>query len=223
MLYLAPLRRCDVADAASWLGISEPDSFVDEIVRCGVVPLATNPITLRFLIEAYRQTGAFPSRRRDLFLQGLRELCRDPRDQIRRSPEESQLRAEQTLSIAGRIAAVCILSNRIAVGQESNETSVAVSDLAGGTERVGNCETPVAAESVTAVLKSALFVRGGRWAHRTYCEFLAAWYISRHNVPTQTALSLLLHPLDPTGHVAPQLHETERGSRLFQTQFLITS
>jgi hypothetical protein len=157
ILYLAPLRRRDVAEVATTFGISAPDPFVEEIVRSGVVPFATNPTTLRFLIETYKKAGAFPSKRSDLFLEGLRELCREPRDQVRRAQQESDLQAEQRLAIAARIAAVSVLSNRVFVKLKSDDASVGLSDLYGGTESVGNIETEVTAEAITQVQKSALF------------------------------------------------------------------
>jgi len=206
-LYLAPLRRCDVADAATSFGISAVDPFVKEIVRSGAVPFATNPTTLRFLIEAYKKAGAFPSKRSELFLKGLKELCREPRDQVRRSPQESELQAEQRLVIAARIAAVSVFSNRPIIKLKSEEGSVGISDLAGESEFVGNIEVRVTAEAIAQVQKSAVFA-SGRFAHRTYAEFLAAWYVCLHNVPPLTVLALIVHPLDRGGHIAPQLHET---------------
>ena len=43
------------------------------------------------------------------------------------------------------------------------------------------------------------------WVHQTYAEFLAAWYVTQHELELPQILSLILHPDD---RVIPQLHET---------------
>lgn len=43
------------------------------------------------------------------------------------------------------------------------------------------------------------------WAHQTYAEFLAAWYLKHHDLKFSQILSLIYHP---DGRVIPQLQET---------------
>jgi hypothetical protein len=45
------------------------------------------------------------------------------------------------------------------------------------------------------------------WAHQTYAEFLAAWYLSRLDLTLEQVLDLIVHPEDPDGKLVPQLHE----------------
>ena len=43
------------------------------------------------------------------------------------------------------------------------------------------------------------------WAHQTYAEFLAAWYLKQHNLNLSQILNLIIHP---DHRVIPQLQET---------------
>lgn len=208
ILHLAPLRRRDVISAAKEFGVTDVESFMKEVVSKAVVPFALNPITLRFLAETYKSVGQFPLLRRDLFLSGLKALCRDPQDDIRTPQLVSGARADENLAICARLAAVCVFSNRVAISSESYTTAVAPTEIAGGSEHIGNREVEVTINAINSALRTAVFGSGGRWSHRTYAEFLAAWYVSTHQVPPSTTLALIVHPSDPGRNITPQLHET---------------
>lgn len=61
---LAPLRRVDVVEAAKSSGL-DPEAFLEEIDRREAVPLAIKPVTLKFLINSYRNKGKFPPPKRN--------------------------------------------------------------------------------------------------------------------------------------------------------------
>ena len=208
LLFLAPLRRDDVAFAAAHFNIRNTEAFVSEIVSRDVVSLALNPITLRFLIEKYLEGRSLSNRRQELFTSGLRRLCSDPNNTMRSSPSDANAEAEERFAIAARIAAVSVFSNRVRISDEDDPAAVSVACLSGGTERIGNYEVTVSPQAISATLKTALFTSSGYWSHRTYCEFLAASYITAHRLPPTAVLTLLKHQSDPEGHIAPQLHET---------------
>jgi predicted NACHT family NTPase len=57
---LSPLRRVDVKVAATANGL-DAEAFLQEIDRKEVVPLAIKPVTLRFLLNTYKNTGGVRS------------------------------------------------------------------------------------------------------------------------------------------------------------------
>ncbi|WNZ22630.1 hypothetical protein HJG54_07010 [Leptolyngbya sp. NK1-12] len=115
---LAPLRRIDVIEAAKAEGLSSND-FLKEIDQKHVVPLAIKPVTLKFLLASYRKyNGQFPPNQKlhELYLEGCRELCAEPKDEERHPLRSvSYLLPEKRLIVAARIAAITIFLNRFAV------------------------------------------------------------------------------------------------------------
>lgn len=87
-----------------------------------------------------------------------------------------------------------------------------LADLRGGEEVVGGNALPVDREALEDALQTGLFTLRGtnrlHWAHRTYGEFLAAWYVTERGMELGQVMTLLAHPSDPEGKLVPQLHET---------------
>lgn len=213
---LAPLRRVDVAAAAVANGL-RPDSFLAAVDEAEAVPLAIKPVTLQFLLNSYRETGEFPRRQADLYLDGCRRLCEERNEDRVERQLLGELSADQRLAVAARIAALTIFSGKQAIwtGLERAvraEDDVLVRELAYGVESVGGQEFPVGEAAIREVLGTGLFSARGSdrlgWAHQTYAEFLAAHHLSLRNVETDQAMSLVLHPDDEDGRLVPQLHET---------------
>ena len=208
---LAPLRRTDVVTAANSSGI-DAEAFLSEIDKKEIVPLAIKPVTLRFLLNTYRRIGQFPSSQAELYREGCLRLCEESSESRRDAGYIGLLRSEQRLSLAARIAALTIFSQRYAVwtsvdvGEVPSE-DIKISELYGGTE-----EDDVTEKEISEVLATGLFSSRGPhrmgWAHQTYAEFLAASYIVQSNMTTAQIMSLLVHPDDPDGKLVPQLHET---------------
>ena len=65
---------------------------------------------------------------------------------------------------------------------------------------------------IEEVLDTGLFSSRGLnrmgWAHQTYAEFLAAWYLFHHEVPMTKINTLILSSQEPDRKLIPQLHET---------------
>jgi predicted NACHT family NTPase len=208
------LRRVDVKAAAQENQL-DADAFLDLIEHVDAVPLATNPITLKFLLKTYRANGGFPSRRADLYFEGCKELCREPNPDRVDGERVRSLNEEQRLAVAARIAAVTVLGGRDAVSIETSmdelaDAAVAARDLAGRTEVVGGEEFEVSEAVIREAVATGLFsARGSRlmgWSHQTYAEYLAAHYVDRRGIPLPQVMSLLVHPGDPQGKLVPQLH-----------------
>jgi predicted NACHT family NTPase len=209
---LAPLRRIDVVTAAKSSGL-DADAFLSEIDKKDVVPLAIKPITLRFLVNTYLRAGQFPSRQADLYREGCRILCEESSESRREAGRRvDTMSAEQRLSLAARIAALTIFSNRYAIWTSIDTGDVPLEDV----KLLDLCGPPdesnVTENQIREVLATGLFSSRGRhrmgWAHQTYAEFLAALYLVQRNMTTTQIMSFLVHPDDPDGKIVPQLHET---------------
>ncbi|NJL78595.1 MAG: hypothetical protein HC917_06605 [Richelia sp. SM2_1_7] len=214
---LAPLRRTDVKLAAASEGVESKD-FLEEVGKKNVVPLAIKPVTLKFLLNTYRRhKGQFLLNQTlcDLYLDGCTRLCEEEVDQNRRNSRfKGKLEIDQRIVIASRIAALTIFANRFAVWTGINQGDVPEEDvllrkLCWGNERANGREFEVTEAGIEEVLDTGLFSSRGLyrmgWAHQTYAEFLAAWYLKQHQVSPPQILDLIIHP---DHRVVPQLQET---------------
>jgi predicted NACHT family NTPase len=216
---LAPLRRIDVIEAAKAEGFSS-DDFLKEVDQKNVVPLAIKPITLVFLLNTYRKhNGQFPPNQKlhELYLEGCQELCAEPKDKERHPLRSvSHLVLEKRLKIAARIAAITIFTNRFAIWLGSRgdmpDEDAFPSNLYGGYEEVNGSPFEITDKAISEVLDTGLFSSRGLhrmgWAHQTYAEFLAAWYLVQHKIPLEKIRQLIFSSEDPDHKLIPQLHET---------------
>lgn len=209
-LELAPLRARDVREAAT-LSRLDVDAFMEAISTSSVQPLATHPVTLRFLLSTWLQSNKLPDTRGELYERGCAILAEGRIG----SPERpaGSWSVSQLLEIAGRIAAGTLVCGKegVFVGLEDGPTPAGlatVSELAGGTEVVRSAPFEVSESALRSTLRTALFTLRTQesvgWAHKTYGEFLAGRYLATRLEPVQAA-ALLLHP-DDTTRVIPQLH-----------------
>lgn len=213
---LAPLRQVDIVEAAKANGL-DPDEFLFEIIRKKAVPLAIRPVTLNFLLNIYNPTAKLPSTQTELYLEGCRVLCEEPRQARRDAPLKGSLTAEQRMAVASRIAAITVFANRYAVwlgidqGDVPNE-DVTIHELCGGSEGVRGNEFEINEDTVRETLDTGLFSSRGQnrmgWSHQTYAEFLAAHYLRQRQMTLDQLMSLIIHPGEPDGKLVPQLHET---------------
>ncbi|MEY4418660.1 MAG: hypothetical protein RIQ88_1098, partial [Actinomycetota bacterium] len=190
------------------------------IDRKDIVPLAIKPITLVFLLNTYRKhNGQFPSTQKlhELYLEGCQELCTEPKDKERHPLRPvSHLIPEKRLIVAARIAAIIIFANRSAIwlgsrGDMPNEDAF-LSNLYGGYEEVNGSPFEITDKAISEVLDTGLFSSRGLhrmgWAHQTYAEFLAAWYLTQHETSLAQTKELIFSSEDPDHKLIPQLHET---------------
>ena len=209
---LAPLRRVDVEAATLQRGLN-PSAFISEVDRVAAVPLAIKPVTLDFLLDQFesRKSG-LPATQVELYEQGCRHLCEEtekPRERMRK------LDAARRLAVAARIAALSVFSGRSTIStspEGATSDSIQPQDIAGYRETVTGNELEVDESSIEEALSTAMFASAGesrlRWAHQTYAEFLAAYYlIKQKRVGPQRIFEFILHAHDTERRVVPQLRE----------------
>lgn len=214
---LAPLRRVDFEEAAEANNIKDRSAFLQEILEKEAVPLAIKPITLKFILSTYSENGKLPDSQRELYEQGCLELCKEVNPDRLESGFRGKLNEYQRLMVAGRIAALLVFANRAAIPlqTETGETPnslLSIPDLCFGEESVKNQEIKVNEDDIRDVLDTGLFSSRGAnrmgFAHQTYAEFLAAWYLDRRKLPLKQIMSLIVLPSDSERKLVPQLRET---------------
>lgn len=216
---VVPLRRRDIADACRDRGLDE-ERFVRAVVRRNLQPLAIKPITLRLLLSTASQEEGLPDGQSELYVRGCRLLCEEPDEDRRRGAPAGKLTTGQRFALAARLAAATILTGRASVVTDGaselvSVDEVSVDELAGGREReqgtaIGDTFA-VDTEAVREVLATGLFsARGAHrlgWAHQTYGEFLAAFYLQSTGAREAQVLDLLTVREHGRARVVPQLSE----------------
>src|SRR6266699_2549337 len=213
---LAPLRREDVLEAARANGL-DADLFLGEVDRKAAVPLANRPITLRFLLNLYREHGTFPSTQQALYEEGCLILCQEVSTSRRDARYTGDFTALQRQAAAARLAYLMIFTNRNIVWNgidlgDAPGGSLQLYECSGGTEDADGNPLPVSESLLNETLATALFYSRGtdrrEWAHRTYAEFLAACYLTSRQLPLPQIMMLLLQADESERRLVPQLHET---------------
>ncbi|RJR05488.1 hypothetical protein C4588_08380, partial [Candidatus Parcubacteria bacterium] len=213
---LLPLRQKDVIEAAKVNELNW-NKFLEIINEKEVVPLAIKPLTLNFLINQFRSNdNELPSTKNELYEKGCLGLCEDSRERIERKLT-GKYSCEERMMTAGRIAAATIFSNKYAIWTGSNleviGKDIKILELCGGAEVVRGEEISIREDIIRETLNSTgLFSSRGpdrlKWAHQTYAEFLAAWYLVASNLTSKQIKDFLVHHGDPQKKLALQLHET---------------
>jgi predicted NACHT family NTPase len=213
---LAPLQREDIAEAARVNELS-PDTFLAEVDRMDIAPLAIKPVTLDFLLKTYKRDGRFPPTQTELYQEGCRLLCEETNEGRRGARLTGSLTADERMAVAARIAAVTVFANKAAIWTSVDRGDVPEDDidvrvLVGESESVGGDQFQVAEAAVRETLATGLFSSRGPnrmgWAHQTYAEFLAARYLVEHGATVPQMLSLITVPCYLEQKVVPQLQET---------------
>jgi len=218
LLYkLLPLRMADVKEAATHRGF-DGDGFVAEVVRRGVGPLASIPITLDMLLRIYAEGQTLPKMRSEIYRRGLLTLCEEPdvarRHELERGATGLRLTAEQLFRVAARIATYTTLGGHTAISRWGSPHEVSGADFllsssAGGNERVGEQQVLVDENALGQSLRTALFVPVGgeryRWGHRTFAEFLSASYLAPR--PPEQLRGVVVMADDDGPYITPQLRE----------------
>ena len=214
---LAPLRRIDVIEAAKTNNIDNA-SFFEEISNREATPLAIKPVTLKFLLSTYRKNEEFPLSQKELYEQGCLHLCEEVNSDRRESGNKGKLSSHQRLVLAGRMATVMIFAERTTIWTPPEtagirNSDIPIRDLCVGKESINQQEFFINEDCIREVLSvTGLFSSRGTnrmgFAHQTYAEFLAAWYLVHHDIPLIQAMSLIVSSEDVERKLVPQLHET---------------
>ncbi len=204
---LATLRKKDVEIAAGDEKLPAAE-FLAAVEERQVVPLAVRPITLRMLLKTYSAGKSLPQAQAALYEKGCLNLCEESYDR-RRGP----LSAAQCLAVAARIGAVTEFANKAGVEKRSDAINrpehVTVQELCGGSEYTDGKSFDVTEEGLLQTLDTGLFtgVDGEAigWSHQSYGEFLAAWYLKQHAIPSRRAVMLVTGVRTGDKKTVPQL------------------
>ena len=210
---LAPLRQDDVKNSATVEGIDSV-AFLNDVVSHGAGVFASKPVTLSFLMKIYKDNGTLPKRKSDLYHQGCWYLCKETNKERLQSKRAGNLLVDQCLVVAGRIAAVTLLSNHSGVRTDFDINDVydgflLKEEFVGGVEIAKGQKFNVTISEIAETLNTGLLsIRGaGRlgWAHLTYAEYLAAWYLLEHKLDIYRILNLIFDSSSVVPGVIPQL------------------
>ena len=198
---LAPLRRRDVYEAVIDNGF-DPEQFIRDVLDREVVPLAIKPLTMEMLINTYKHNGGLPASKVELYRQGCLLLA-DEQNQARRDAQFlGDLSLQQRIIVAARIAALTVYGGKNAIWTgpvfgEVKKENLLLSDLVGGMETIDGYQFQINESALRETLSTSLFSSRGAhlmgWAHQTYAEYLAAWYLIHHEVSSKQIVSLLCH------------------------------
>jgi hypothetical protein len=185
----------------------DPDRLVTEAIEAGVAPLAARPLSLKMLLRVFASDNGFPDTLAALYQQALLLMAGEE------DPERQRLRTltdTAAFAVAARIAAATLLSGRDVIGE--TEAAAAVRDMVGGTEvdRLIGAETEVLVTeaAVREVLGTALFTAradGMGWAHRTFGEYLAAFWLAGDRLDDLQVKDLMLVDDGSVRAIAPPL------------------
>ena len=194
---LLPLRRSDAAALVSSLGL-DGGAFERAVAERGVGSLASIPLTLELLANAFAADGSFNVSARELFDRGIMEMLDPPVS----SGEVEQTTLSERAAVAGRAAAVMLLSGMrtIYTGRvlEAGSNDLPADEIAGGAENSPSGEIKVTKSLVHRTLATPLFgARGANrlaFVHASQAAYLAARYLVTRepHVPRRQLESLLL-------------------------------
>lgn len=196
---LLPLLEEDVSRAAERKGI-KPETFLRDITEKKIGPLAAKPITLEFLINPYLEENGFPTNQVELYAKGLKYLCEEYDYERRDAGHQGKFTPQQRLITASRLAYISIFANRSGMWNGIDDGSVPeeyflIAEAHGleNLQHVGpfNIDEFLVKETLTTGLFSS---RGGRlmgWAHKTFEEFLAAFYLKEHDLDLKQIIGLI--------------------------------
>ncbi|MCW3097184.1 MAG: hypothetical protein JWL77_2802 [Chthonomonadaceae bacterium] len=213
---LLPLREVDVATAGRTFGV-EPTEFLRKVADARAVPFAIKPVTLAFLLQKYVEDGKLPESQYELYREGCRILCEEQNLSRRGTGMLPLLNSDERLAIAARIAAVAVFCQKLAISTAADTGGLSdqilpVRLLTGGTEPSANSAPSVSENALREVLDTGLFSSRGQdlmgWAHQTYAEFLASYWVCQHHLSLANIRTLIDHTAEGAFRVVPQLYET---------------
>jgi hypothetical protein len=214
-LTLLALSRRDV-EAAARAESLDSEAFLLEVHKRSLEALAAWPLTLCLLLVEFSENQARLSLDRvALYEQACQRLCAENQREPRPARERSDA---ERLAIAELIAAVTLLSGRAGIsrslGRKGGERWMPAAELEGRkvTLRQGDGGFRIQERDLDETLAvSGLFLENrGQYAfvHRSYAEFLAAQYLSRHNLLSTQIRQLLAGPGSHEAPIPPQLYGT---------------
>ena len=178
VLRLQPLERDNITEIlCGSLGVTDPESFVDNANEAGLDGLLANPQSLVLLAKAVSRGAAWPRDRRELFHRASRELAKES-NQEHRIAIAGTLSTESVVECAGRLCALLLISDKEGYSLDGNPPE-------GAYVSQNPCPSEFEdLERLKAAVSSNLFStvpnreRCFRPVHRQIGEFLAARHLA---------------------------------------------
>ncbi len=216
---LCPLRYKDVESHAKDREINNTNDFFKTIEKHKISSFVNKPITLDPVIELYKSNNLSESQF-NIYLSLCKRLLNENnkyRTNLATSGHpkyEGKLSIEERLFIAGRIATCLIFSNKTSVIDSNNINNytkfISIDELINGYENVNDKKLDITKENIREVLGTSMFSLSKEYSfgfsHKSYTEFLAAWYINQKNIDIDSLMSLITFP-ESNGEIVPQLYE----------------
>jgi glycosyltransferase involved in cell wall biosynthesis len=213
---LSQLRRSDVSAAARELvGSDSSAHFLSEIDKHNAAAFASRPVTLRLLLNIYRDKAGLPTEQVQLYRDGMLASIEEANSHRRQLRQTWWLDTSSKLIVAARIAVASIFSDSMEIwaGNDPNAPitrHLSILSIAGGHEPSLGSLFPVGTPELREVLLSPLFTpitaNLFAWSHRTFPEYLAAYYLSEHALTAEQALTFFRGSTE-SANIPPQLHE----------------
>jgi glycosyltransferase involved in cell wall biosynthesis len=230
---LGHLRRKDVKLAVAQLFPSEPQQqqFMEYVQEHEAEPLASRPITLNMLLNVFRQDAVLPTQQVQLYRKGLLAFIEEANQTRRLNRQTWRLDVRSKLMVAARLAASTVFSNssEIWTGHQSQvppARAIVLSEIAGGYEPSLSSSFPVGEAELREVLLTSLFVPIGTdlygWSHQTFAEFLAAYYVTQHDLSPDETIEFLNGSGNTKSQIPPQLTEVAAWLASMQPEFFRT-
>lgn len=192
----------------------EPAQFIQALFASEVTPLAVVPITLELLLQLYQGSGVLPKSRNELYASGCQRLCEEINPQYQRT-QTRVLMLEHRLLVIARIATLSLLGGYEVIDSSNNgvlakETHLHLQALVGYNEVFRGQAIEVKEQAIKESLDTGLFIPLSPeqycWVHRTFQEYLTAYYLVYH-LTVEQILQLLAVPQAPNAQFPPQFRD----------------
>lgn len=211
---LASLSQEQIRIAAQHRGI-DPEEFVRAIVDRELIAMTTEPVSLNFLLDAFK-IGMLSGTSFDefvLFREGCSRLASEFNDLYQ---DKQSLAPKERLAIISRVATYMILNNRSGIwGNDTEEfdtkLNLRMDDIVGDVSSAETNAIKIQRIHLREVLNTSIFKLSGptqtlTFKHRTYSEFLCALHVHELKISTGAIQHLFCSSVE-NGRVIPQLEE----------------
>ncbi|MBC7699761.1 hypothetical protein [Aquabacterium sp.] len=204
VLRLEPLQRADIEDLLRHG--PDPVPGVDEFMRRAdqqqALPLLSNPLMLRLMVNALRvRDDQWPEGRRDTYQLACEHLATEVNDFHRKASRNKPVNVDVLLDDAGLLCAVLLLAN----GDAFTDNPLSP---AGNNMRVDRLPMALGVRDAAAVFASQIFVTEGdeRYPrHRTIAEYLAARSIAKRVMDKNLSINRVLSLMSLDGGIVEPL------------------
>ena len=189
VLHLEPLTGTDIPRILADLGVSDVAGFLNKARDRGLGGLLDNPQLLGLLVKATRD-GQWPEDRRGTLALACKKLARESNDQHRAAHLNApSMSTGRIISAAGHLSALCLLSGRDLVSQDSSDDSEYLHS-----EDIPDGDQPALMRAVKSNLFESHPDGGFASPHRQLSEFLAAGFLRDRidaGVPVRRVMALM--------------------------------